>query len=473
MPKSRRGRPSGAAKAAENASPIPPPGNRRASRSQTRRGDALCELPPVQAKPKKEPKSAKAKAETVKVAESMPNNVESKPNNVESKPNNVESKPNNVDSKPNNIEAKPNNVEAKPNNVEAKPNNVDSKPNDVEAESNNADGEGGDQAKEDGDAEEGDDDDDDNKKEQTTKVNGNHPGEDVEEMDTNDKEELVITSEKLKSTEESSTKDNEIEIVEDDEKEEDDKDIEVIKDDSSKMEVDKVTEAPKEAESEGKSTKGLAIVTGVSAGVGASICRSLVDAGMAVAALTKSSDEVKGLVAELSKSPGSLHAFECDLSKEEQVSEAFTKATAQFGPVHICVNNGGSSSTNALLEGSVEEWRSVLDVNVIALCLLTKLCVKNMTENDVAGHVIHVGSMSGGHRTNFYAATKFAVRALTDGLRNELRAQDSKIRISSVSPGDGEATEGLKAEDIAETVMHLVNAPAHIEMSDVVTHPKA
>jgi len=440
MPKSRKGRPSLAAKAAENASPIPPAGNRRASRSQSRRSldDALCEVPQVEVKPKKEPKKAKV-AETVKEAVKE-------------------------------AEAKPNNVEAKPNNVEAKPNSVESKPNDVEGETNNADGEGGDQAKEDGDAEGGDDDDEDNKKEQNKpkQVNGNHQDDDVQEMDTS--EDLVITSEKVKK---SSAKDNEVQIVEDDKKEEDDKDIEVIKDDTNKMEVDKVTEAPKEAEGEGKGSKGLAIVTGATAGIGASICRSLVGAGMAVAALTKSGDEVKDLVAELSKSPGSLHAFECDLSKEEQVSEAFAKATAQFGPVHVCVNNAGSSSTNTLLEGSVEEWRSVLDVNVIALCLLTKLCVKNMTENEVAGHVIHVGSMSSGHKTNFYSATKFAVRALTDGLRNELRAADSNIRISSVSPGSSEATETLKAEDIAETVMHLIDAPKHLEMSDVVMRPKA
>jgi len=223
----------------------------------------------------------------------------------------------------------------------------------------------------------------------------------------------------------------------------------------------------------------LAIVTGASAGIGASICRSLVEAGMVVAGLARRGDRVKALAADLSDAPGSLHAFECDLSKEDQVSEAFTKATAQFGAVHVCVNNAGFSAANSLLDGTVEEWRAMLDVNVVALCLLTQLSVKNMTENDVAGHVVHISSMSGhrvvpsGHKTNFYSATKFAVRALTDGLRNELRAADSNIRISSVSPGSSEATETLKAEDIAETVMHLIDAPKHLEMSDVVMRPKA
>src|SRR4051812_23945105 len=91
------------------------------------------------------------------------------------------------------------------------------------------------------------------------------------------------------------------------------------------------------------------------------------------------------------------------------------------------------------MSGDTERWREMLDVNVLGLCIATREAVQDMERRGVAGHVVHVSSMAGhripGPQTGVYAATKFAVRALTEALRQELRAKKSPIRVTAISPG--------------------------------------
>ena len=124
--------------------------------------------------------------------------------------------------------------------------------------------------------------------------------------------------------------------------------------------------------------------------------------------------------------------------------------------------------------GDTKEWKDVFDVNVLGLCVATREAVRDMKKNGVNGHIIHINSVSGhrvaSHATSVYAASKFAVTALTETLRQELVAQGSKIKITSISPGYVETefastsgidaspamkeffknVKGLDAEDIAD-----------------------
>ena len=113
----------------------------------------------------------------------------------------------------------------------------------------------------------------------------------------------------------------------------------------------------------------------------------------------------------------------------------------ELGKVDVCINNAGLSSAENLREGSMESWRKMLDVNVLALCLCTQLSVNLMTKNNVTdGQIIMISSMSG-HRvppnpsTRFYSATKFAVTGLLEGWRQELRDAGGNIRVCGISPG--------------------------------------
>ena len=113
----------------------------------------------------------------------------------------------------------------------------------------------------------------------------------------------------------------------------------------------------------------------------------------------------------------------------------------ELGKVDVCINNAGLSSAENLREGSMESWRKMLDVNVLALCLCTQLSVNLMTKNNVTdGQIIMISSMSG-HRvppnpsTRFYSASKFAVTGLLEGWRQELRDVGGNIRVCGISPG--------------------------------------
>nr|MCH9680810.1 SDR family NAD(P)-dependent oxidoreductase [Deltaproteobacteria bacterium] len=149
----------------------------------------------------------------------------------------------------------------------------------------------------------------------------------------------------------------------------------------------------------------------------------------------------------------------------------------------------------SLLGGATDDWREMLEVNVLALCVCTREAVADMRRRGDRGHVVHVSSMAS-HRvprgSGVYSATKYAVRALTEGLRQELRDANSNIRITAVSPGfvrtefaqvyhrDPAAaaqTYGrypvLEATDVAEAVSYVLQAPARVQVHDVLMRSTA
>ncbi|CAL4124913.1 unnamed protein product, partial [Meganyctiphanes norvegica] len=148
-------------------------------------------------------------------------------------------------------------------------------------------------------------------------------------------------------------------------------------------------------------------------------------------------------------------------------------------------------------DGTPDEWREMLDVNVVSLCLCTKEAVRSMRERGVDdGQVIHISSMyahvqQSRATAHFYLATKWAVRALTEGLRQELRDLKSNIRIGSISPGIVEtefsyrmnkdnpelakklysSLHALQPQDVAASVVHVLSAPKHVQIHDILVRP--
>ncbi|KAJ3664862.1 hypothetical protein Zmor_000402 [Zophobas morio] len=237
----------------------------------------------------------------------------------------------------------------------------------------------------------------------------------------------------------------------------------------------------------------LAIVTGASSGIGAALTEKLVDAGVNVAGIARRVDRIQELSKKLSGKKGHLYAVKADLSKEEDIVAAFKQVCDKYGPVHILVNNAGIMPNTGLSDGDAKIWKQVLDINVFGLCVATREAVKVMRCNKIEGHIVHINSLIG-HLVpdlaglNVYPASKFAVTALAETLRQEFNREEERIKITSVSPG-GVATgllgkdkfnidpsvlnqmPLLEPEDIACAVMYALSTPPRVQISEIIIRP--
>ncbi len=237
----------------------------------------------------------------------------------------------------------------------------------------------------------------------------------------------------------------------------------------------------------------VALVTGASSGIGRAVAGALCSDGMKVVVTARREERLLQIAREMEPFGGTLCPVKADLRDDSDIARLFSVVRERFGGVDVLVNNAGLGRRAPLMEGPAEDWREMLDVNVYALCLCTREAVADMRRRGDDGHVIHVSSM-GGHRvpqgSGVYAATKFAVRALTESLRQELRAAGSDIRVSAISPGfvetefaevfsrdpaAAEATYGrfpvLQPEDVAEMVRFVLSNPAHVQVHDLLVRP--
>ncbi|XP_067102665.1 dehydrogenase/reductase SDR family member 11-like [Osmerus mordax] len=243
----------------------------------------------------------------------------------------------------------------------------------------------------------------------------------------------------------------------------------------------------------------VALVTGASVGIGAAIAKVLVQHGMKVIGCARNVEKLEKLAAECQSAGhnGTMIPYRCDLSKEGEILSMFSAIKTLHQGVDVCINNAGLAHPESLLNGKTDGWRDMIDVNIIALSVCTREAYQSMKERQVDdGHIININSMSG-HRVvtnpnvHFYSATKYAVTALTEGLRQELREAGSHIRVTSISPGLVEtefafrlhslspekaaATYGslkcLEAVDIANALIYVLSAPSHVQIGDVQLRP--
>lgn len=245
----------------------------------------------------------------------------------------------------------------------------------------------------------------------------------------------------------------------------------------------------------------VAVVTGASAGIGAAIAKLLCQNGMKVVACARRIEKIQEIFgSEETKAKQLLHPYKCDLENFDEIRTMFEwiENEPELGRVDICIPNAGLSANTSLLDGNVDEWRQMLNVNVIALNLCTQLAVRSMIKHKIDdGQIVMLNSMSGhrvptGSPTKFYSATKFAVTALLEGWRQEIRALGpNHIRVAQVSPGvvetefsfamnpgKPEKAEKLyssmlciQAKDIADSVLHIIAAPIHVQIHDILVRP--
>ncbi|KAK9809154.1 hypothetical protein WJX72_010332 [[Myrmecia] bisecta] len=249
----------------------------------------------------------------------------------------------------------------------------------------------------------------------------------------------------------------------------------------------------------------VALVTGASAGIGWATCELLALSGLRVVAVARRRDRLEALQQTLVAKGVPIADFlpvVCDITKEAEVV-ALPRIIVKRWPdagVDVLVNNAGMGRNNAaLFDGSTASWVEMISTNVLGVCMCTREAIQDMKRRGTYGHIINVSSLSG-HRVAhgasggaFYAATKHALKALTEGLRQEARGHKVDLRVSSISPGMVETEfnvvssfgnedvakkkyeqfKCLEAADIAQAVLWCLASPDHMEVNDILIRPTA
>jgi len=177
----------------------------------------------------------------------------------------------------------------------------------------------------------------------------------------------------------------------------------------------------------------VALVTGASSGIGREVARMLAGQGATVIAVARRKERLDALVAEIAAAGGSAHAIACDVTSEPAVKEMAAAAKAISPVLHLVVNAAGRELVAPLAATKMDAARAVLDVNVIAVALVTKSCLALLKKGSAVVNIASASGMQGQAGLAIYAASKGAVIAMTRSLAREFAPRG--IRVNAVAPG--------------------------------------
>ena len=236
----------------------------------------------------------------------------------------------------------------------------------------------------------------------------------------------------------------------------------------------------------------VAVVTGASSGIGEATAEALAAEGATVVVAARREERLADLTKRIEEGGGKVLAATCDVTDEAQTHGLIRRAEDEFGRVDILVNNAGVMLLSTVGKGLSDEWRRMFDVNVLGLLYATDAAIETMKRQG-GGHLVNVSSVAGRKVTRdssgVYAGSKFAVGAISEGLRQEL-LQDN-IRVTIVEPGavateltdhitDEDARESLggllnleilQAEDIANAIVYAVTQPKRVSVNEILIRP--
>lgn len=236
----------------------------------------------------------------------------------------------------------------------------------------------------------------------------------------------------------------------------------------------------------------VAIITGASSGIGYATALALSNAGAKVAIGARRVDRLEELAKKISADGGEVFYQKLDVTQRSEC-ENFAKAVLEkWGSIDILVNNAGLMPLSLFKSLKVDEWDRMIDVNIKGVLYCTGSVILHMKEKK-SGHIVNISSVAG--RTVFptgtvYCATKHAITAFSEGLRQEFSAR-SNIRVTSIEPGvvateltdtitdeslkgfieNAKKMETLQAKDIANAILYAVESPSHVNVNEVLIRP--
>ncbi|MDO6389750.1 SDR family NAD(P)-dependent oxidoreductase [Pontibacter sp. BT731] len=236
----------------------------------------------------------------------------------------------------------------------------------------------------------------------------------------------------------------------------------------------------------------IALVTGATSGIGRATAFALAKAGYHIIAAGRRAERLQELQQQITEVP--VHTLQFDVRDREAVQQAISSLPDDWKGIDVLVNNAGNAHGLAPVQsGSLSDWDAMLDINVKGLLYVTHAVLTLMLARK-QGHIINIGSIAGKEvyaNGNVYCASKFAVDALSKGMRIDLVQEG--IKVSEVNPGlvetefsevrfkgDKERAAGvyqgyepLRAEDIADLISFMVTRPAHVNIAEVMILPAA
>ncbi|MFA0988078.1 SDR family oxidoreductase [Staphylococcus aureus] len=226
-------------------------------------------------------------------------------------------------------------------------------------------------------------------------------------------------------------------------------------------------------------TDKVAVVTGAGSGIGEAIATLLHEEGVKVILAGRNKDKLQNVANQLAQD--SVKVVPTDVTKKEEVDELIKIAQQTFGGLDIVINSAGQMLSSKITDYQVDEWDSMIDVNIKGTLYTTQAALPTMLEQS-SGNLINIASISGFEVTKsstIYSATKAAVHTITQGLEKELAK--TGVKVTSISPGmvDTAITAAynptdrkkLEPQDIAEAVLYALTQPSHVNVNEITVRP--
>lgn len=234
------------------------------------------------------------------------------------------------------------------------------------------------------------------------------------------------------------------------------------------------------------------IITGASSGIGYKTALTLSKAGATIVAGARRVDKLEALKQTIMGQDGKISINQIDVTKREECAKLTNTAIDKYGKIDVLINNAGLMPLSFVKNLKIDEWDRMVDVNIKGVLYSTAAVLPHMISNK-SGHIVNISSIAG--RLVFpagsvYCATKHAVTAFSEGLRQEL-SQRSNIRVTCIEPGvvatelnntitdsslqgfleSVKKMEPLQAEDIANAILFAIDSPSHMNVNEIMIRP--
>lgn len=236
----------------------------------------------------------------------------------------------------------------------------------------------------------------------------------------------------------------------------------------------------------------VALVTGASSGIGAACAFAIAQAGATVAVCARRADRLAQLVERIEAAGGKAIALTGDMAVEADAVKAVEDTVAKLGRIDILINSAGIMDSGGMENANLDRYRQTIDINLMGTVYTCAAAIPHMLEQGV-GDIINISSLAGrkgGPMTSSYSASKHAVNAMTDGLRQEVGNRN--IRVSIFMPGATRSEVGdsipdpnwraaiqahvskdgvVEAEEAASVVVFMLVMPRNVNISEISVRP--